>query len=168
MQLSKHSETDGSNDPWEAIVSAWVDGEEDFRPEDLDTPYGRQVWDTYHLIGDVLRSPELAVKPSDLFYARLSKAIDAEPPLIAPNALRRHNGLRMGLSGLAVAAAVVSVVWVAMPYFMATESVAPVQQILASSASEDDGLHEYLSAHQEIAGASSVRQVSYGFGATGQ
>lgn len=168
MQLNKQSETDGVNDPWESIVSAWVDGEEDFRPEDLDSPYGRQVWDTYHLIGDVLRSPELAVKPSDLFYARLSKAIDAEPSLVAPHALRRHNGLRMGLSGLAVAAAVVSVIWVAMPYFVTTETNMPVQQVLASSAPEDTGLHDYLSAHQEIAGASAVRQVSYGIGASGK
>lgn len=168
MQLNTQADSEGSNDPWEAIVSAWVDGEEEFRPEDLDSPYGRQVWDTYHLIGDVLRSPELAVKPTDLFYARLSKAIDEEPPLVAPHALRRHHGLRMGLSGLAVAAAVVSVVWVALPYFMATETQAPVQQLVAAATTEDTGLHDYLSAHQEIAGSSAVRQVSFGSGATGQ
>ncbi|NYT65932.1 sigma-E factor negative regulatory protein [Alcaligenaceae bacterium] len=162
MPLNKHIETDSSDDPWEAIVSAWADGEEEFRPEDLDSPYGRQVWDTYHLIGDVLRTPELAVKPSDLFYARISKAIDAEPTIIAPGNLRRRSGVRMGLSGLAVAAAVASVVWVAMPYFVPMDGSVETPRILATS--EDSGLRDYLSAHQEIAGASPVRQVSFGAG----
>src|SRR5690625_6846126 len=49
---------------WEESVSTWVDGEAPIRPEELDSPYGRQLWDTYHLIGDVMRSQELAIKPS--------------------------------------------------------------------------------------------------------
>lgn len=167
MQLNKHTDIDHPADPWEAIVSAWADGEEEFRPEDLDSPYGRQVWDTYHLIGDVLRNPDLAIKPSDLFYARISKAIDAEPAIVAPGALRRHSPVRVGLSGLAVAAAVASVVWVAMPYFVSTDKAPEMQQLIASSG-DDTGLRDYLSAHQEIVGASPVRQVSFGIGAAGQ
>src|SRR5690554_518200 len=69
---------------WEESVSLWVDGEAPVRAEDLDTPYGRQLWDTYHLIGDVLRSRELAIEPSERFYARVSKAIDEEPTVVAP------------------------------------------------------------------------------------
>ncbi len=167
MQLNKHTDIDPSGDPWEAIVSAWADGEEEFRPEDLDSPYGRQVWDQYHLIGDVLRNPDLAIKPSDLFYARISKAIDAEPPIVAPNALSRQRPIRVGLSGLAVAAAVASVVWVAMPYFVSTDTAPEAQQMVASTV-DDSHLRDYLSAHQEIAGASPVRQVSFGLGASGQ
>jgi len=83
MPVSAHATADSPND-FEARISAWVDGEERIRPEDLATPYGRQLWDSYHLIGDVLRSPSLALHPSPLFYARLSKAIDAEPAIIAP------------------------------------------------------------------------------------
>lgn len=160
MPLNKHVEINTSDDPWEAIVSAWADGEEELRIEDLDSPYGRQVWDTYHLIGDVLRNPELAVKPSDLFYARISKAIDAEPTIVAPGLLRKHSVMRMGLSGLAVAAAVASVVWVAMPYFVPVDTSLEAPRVLATA--EDSGLRDYLSAHQEIAGASPVRQVSFG------
>src|SRR5690606_23397441 len=105
MQVVAKSEEQPAS--WESTVSAWVDGEEDIRPEDLDTPYGRQVWDTYHLIGDVLRSEELAVQPSDRFYARISKAIDAEPAIVAPHHRRKTPSLRrMGLSGAAIAAAV--------------------------------------------------------------
>src|SRR5690606_24923991 len=118
---------------WEESISAWVDGEGEIRPDDIDTPYGRQVWDTYHLIGDVMRSKELAVQPSDLFYARLSKAIDEEPPIVASR--RKVSGARLGLSGFAVAAAVATVVWVTMPYFVGQQPATsvPAATVLAST-----------------------------------
>src|SRR3546814_4327086 len=78
------------------------------RADELDSPYGRHVWDTYHLIGDVLRNNDLGIKPSERFYARMSKAIDDEPSIVAPQA-HRNAPMRLGLSGLAVAAAVASV-----------------------------------------------------------
>src|SRR3546814_14489262 len=84
---------------WEASVSTWIDGEGEMRPEELDTPYGRQVWDSYHLIGDVLRNSDLAIKPSDFFYARISKAIDAEPHIVAPRMLRSEER-RVGKGGV--------------------------------------------------------------------
>lgn len=153
---------DDAQPSWEASVSSWIDGEDDIRPEELDTPYGRQVWDTYHLIGDVLRNQDLAVKPSDFFYVRVSKAIDAEPPIVAPRNLRRSSPLRIGLSGLAVAAAVATVVWVALPY-MAGEQSIPVTgaPLMASVADEPAGLGDYLDAHREIAGVNPVRQASF-------
>lgn len=65
---------------WDESVSVLMDNEPtDFDPMNLDMPYGRQVWDQYHLIGDVLRHQELAFQPSEMFYARLSKAIEQEP-----------------------------------------------------------------------------------------
>lgn len=82
--LKSHSEDEQLN-AWEAAVSSWVDGEAEIRPEELDSPYGRQVWDAYHLIGDVMRTDALAIRTSDRFYARLSKAIDEEPTVLAPN-----------------------------------------------------------------------------------
>ncbi|MBB5216774.1 sigma-E factor negative regulatory protein [Parapusillimonas granuli] len=152
----------GDDQPsWEASVSSWIDGEDDIRPEELDTPYGRQVWDTYHLIGDVLRTQDLAIKPSDFFYARVSKAIDAEPPIVAPRNLRRGGTLRIGLSGLAVAAAVATVVWVALPYVAGEQSApAPATQLMAN-AEEPSGLGDYLDAHREIAGVNPIRQASF-------
>lgn len=148
---------------WEASVSAWVDGEQSVRTEELDSPYGRHVWDTYHFIGDVLRNSDLAIKPSDRFYARVSKAIDDEPAIVAPHA-RRHAPMRFGLSGLAVAAAVASVVWVALPYFSTPEGGASQVQVLAS-ANTDAGLRDYLEAHRQITGINPVRQVSFDTGA---
>lgn len=159
--MKTHQDPAARHDPqasWEESVSAWVDAEDDIHTEDLNTPYGRQLWDTYHLIGDVLRNEDLAIKPSSLFYARVSKAVDGEPPIVAP--LRRaSHPMRLGLSGLAVAAAVASVAWVAMPYFSSTD-VPPPAQVVAS-ANNDAGLQDYLDAHRQIAGVSSVQPVAY-------
>lgn len=149
---------------WEASVSAWVDGEESVRSEDLGTPYGRRVWDTYHLIGDVLRNEDLAIVPSDRFYARVSQAVDKEPVIVAPH-VRRRLPMRLGVSGLVVAAAVASVVWVALPYFSGADSGSSHVQVVAS-ASDDPGLTDYLDAHSQLIGADPVRQVSFDTGMT--
>ena len=159
MHTQTRSDYDSS---WEESVSAWVDGEAQIRAEDLDTPYGRQLWDTYHLIGDVMRSKELAVQPSDRFYARVSKAIDDEPVIVAPRLRKTSPVWRAGVSGLAVAAAVASVVWVALPYFVGGQ-VNEAPPMLA--AADDSGLHDYVSAHQQFAGVNPVRQVSFQAGA---
>lgn len=153
---------DTQADSWDSTVSAWMDGDGEIRPEDLDSPYGRQVWDTYHLIGDVLRSNELAIKPSDLFYARISKAIDAEPPIVAPQR-RAFSAARVGLSGVAVAAAVASVIWVALPYFSGQPSGDAQTPVLA--AADEGQVDDYIEAHRQFAGANPIRQVSFDVGA---
>ncbi|WP_322996817.1 sigma-E factor negative regulatory protein [Castellaniella sp.] len=150
---------------WEAAVSTWVDGEADLRADELDSPYGRQVWDTYHLIGDVMRSQDLALQPSERFYARVSAALDAEPTVLAPARLGRHHSWRLGLSGLAVAAAVASVVWVARPFLMGADAppvaATPVLAQAAEADVNDPSLAGYMAAHQAMAGAEPVRQVSF-------
>ncbi|MDX3893592.1 MULTISPECIES: sigma-E factor negative regulatory protein [Pusillimonas] len=155
--------SDAQTDSWDSTVSAWMDGDGEIRPEDLDSPYGRQVWDTYHLIGDVLRSDELAIRPSDLFYARVSKAIDAEPAIVAPQR-RVFSATRLGLSGVAVAAAVASVIWVALPYFSGQASGGAQTQVLA--AADEGQVDDYIEAHRQFAGANPIRQVSFDMGAS--
>jgi sigma-E factor negative regulatory protein RseA len=151
---------------WEESISAWVDGEAEIRAEDLDTPYGRQLWDTYHLIGDVMRSDELALQPSERFYARVSKAIDDEPAIVASRRRKTSPVWRTGVSGLAVAAAVASVVWVALPYFVGGQANTDQPPVLA--AADDTGLRDYVSAHQQFAGVNPVRLVSFEAGAGSQ
>ncbi|RTZ42499.1 hypothetical protein EKL30_12410 [Candidimonas sp. SYP-B2681] len=158
---ARHAHEEAS---WEASVSTWIDGEGEIRPEDLDNPYGRQVWDSYHLIGDVLRNPELAIKPSDFFYARISKAIDAEPSIVAPRNLHNHSAMRVGLSGLVIAAAVVTVVWIALPYFAGQDATGRASVQVLATANDDPALRDYLDAHREISGSSAVRQVSFDSG----
>lgn len=165
MSLASRPEHPPESAQWEAAVSSWVDGEEAMRAEELDTPYGRQLWDTYHLIGDVLRSEDLAVQPSDLFYARVSRAIDAEPPIVAP-----RQGLsgrwRLGLSGAAVAAVAASMVWVVTLYFpdhaQSPEAAPATPQLAAAAEDTTEDLHEYMDAHGNLTGTIPVKLVSYG------
>lgn len=156
MQAVRQHEQEAS---LEASISTWIDAEADIRPEDLDTPYGRQVWDTYHLIGDVLRSEELAIRPTDFLYARISRAIDEEPPIVAPRALPMRRYARAGLSGLAVAAAVAAVAWVALPQFTATQPEGVETPVLATA--EPEGIHDYVAAHRDFTGVGPVRTVSF-------
>ena len=162
---AKSVETDPTS--WEESLSAWMDGEEesdDIFPGLL-SKEGRQTWDTYHLIGDSLRNADLALTPSADFQARLARALDAELPIVA--APRRRSPLRLGLSGLAVAAAVATVAWVAQPYLAGS---GPETRVLADAggnpslgaqAADDAGLRDYLEAHRQMAGHSAVRQVSF-------
>lgn len=176
---------------WEAAVSAWVDGESEIRAEELNTPYGRHLWDTYNLIGDVMRSDDLAIQPSDRFYARISAAIDAEPAIVAPISIQ--NKLSRYLFPSLAVAAVVSMVWIAQPlFFQPDEPVIASATVLAqapqaelvsaadpenlensdsahlfnnssdmANISEDTSLMDYMAAHQTIAGVGPVHQVAY-------
>lgn len=152
---------------WEESVSAWMDGEEsDDVLAGLLTREGQQTWDTYHLIGDALRNSDLALTPSAAFQARLARALDAELPIVA--APRRRSPLRMGLSGLAVAAAVATVAWVAQPYLSGGSPGAETRVLADASAgvgTEDASLRDYLEVHRQMAGPSAVRQVSFDAGA---
>ncbi|MEI2417276.1 sigma-E factor negative regulatory protein [Orrella sp. JC864] len=157
VSRTEHADTQSH---WGETLSAFMDGEsQDTWPVDLDTATGRQTWNTYHLIGDVLRSPELAITTSERFRVRLSRAIEDEMPIVA--APRRNLPVRLGLSGLAVAAAVASVVWVAQPYFTQPETPAGVQTLAEATPADMPGLGDYLEAHRQVAGPSAVRQVSF-------
>ena len=151
---------------WEESVSAWMDGEEsDDVLAGLLTREGQQTWDTYHLIGDALRNSDLALTPSAAFQARLARALDAELPIVAAP---RPFALRMGLSGLAVAAAVATVAWVAQPYLSGGSPGGETRVLADASAgvgTEDASLRDYLEAHRQMAGPSAVRQVSFDAGA---
>ncbi len=138
--------------PWESVVSEWMDGEGEIRAEDLDTPYGRQVWETYHIIGDVLRSNELAIKTSDMFYARLSRAIDEQPRLSSPVS-NRSGRIRLvaGLSGMA-AAALTGFLWFTDAPSMFSEPSSPVQMAESNTSVEDPSLNDYYNAHVALAG----------------
>jgi sigma-E factor negative regulatory protein RseA len=45
---------------------------------------GHTAWDAYHLIGDVMRSDEMAHAFSPDFTARMKARLDAEPAIVAP------------------------------------------------------------------------------------
>lgn len=75
-------------------------------------------WDTYGLIGDVLRSPDLALSQVNLqqkedFFSSVKSRLKQEPLIIAPNALKKsprqklsHWGAWLAASGFAALVAV--------------------------------------------------------------
>ena len=72
---------DGEADPGESArgVSAWADGSSE----------ARRSWHVYHLIGDVLRSEDLASAPArdQVFLERLRLRLADEPVVTVPRAL---------------------------------------------------------------------------------
>lgn len=88
----------------------------------------REAWHTYHLIGDVLRSEDLAssTRHDGDFLARLRERLADEPPILAPKpaivAALTTSPRRRWIAPAAVAAGFVAVVGV----LVMTRTVAPV------------------------------------------
>ena len=142
----------------EESISLWVDEADSLNTEQLDSPYGRQLWESYHLIGDVLRDENLAIKPSDLFYARVAKAIDEEE-LEAHQAVQLQPGRlsqmwqRWALPASGIAAALVLTLWYVQP-----GSVDESTPVLAAA---DEAWFDYIDAHRSLAGASPASYALY-------
>lgn len=100
-------------------LSAFVDGEWAGEPGHIGqflaelSGTDRAAWSEYHLIGDTLRSDDLAVHPaaSGTFLRGFAARLEAEPHVLAPAAggAQRRSALwavkRRVIPGLAVAAA---------------------------------------------------------------
>ncbi|WP_087691264.1 MULTISPECIES: sigma-E factor negative regulatory protein [unclassified Pandoraea] len=141
-------------------ISALVDGEFDADElaallDEADTS-GRPLWDDYHLIGDALRSDELALPRSEsAFMASFAARLEAEPHLLAPAALAdvqastaqaaRTAGSRITrinpflrvrrvLPTAAAAAAVAALSWVVVPRLQDHPAGGAQPQVLAQTA----------------------------------
>lgn len=167
-------------------ISAWMDGDQETdMPEQLLSSQGQATWDLYHLIGDTLRTPELALPAAHSLQQRISLALANEPSIIAAakpvstsagrSKLATQNNARFWgrsvWSGVAMAAAVASVIWVAKPFLLPelsapTEQVAEVVATPAVRATEvafnAPVVRDYVNTHREISGPANVRQVSFG------
>lgn len=86
-------------------------------------PENRDCWKLHHLIGDMLRSSDLRPVSAN-FSLRVMSALESEPVVLAPHqatANKRRSSLNWttvkhwALPSMAVAAAAVTVVWVAIP-----------------------------------------------------
>jgi sigma-E factor negative regulatory protein RseA len=166
-------------------LSAFVDGElpgdEHSSSTFSDFDRGdRAAWSSYHLIGDVLRSDDLALAPatSDAFMARFAARLESEPHVLAPAAssAAASTGLLVGLRRrmvptLAVAAAAATLTWIVVPQMrgigggQGAAQVASVQvprsdnvQRVAMANVPQEGniirdaqLDQYLEAHQQFA-----------------
>ena len=168
-------------------VSAAADGDADAMARACrawrDDGQARSHWHTYHLIGDVMRSSELAAEPGRdaAFLAALRQKLAAEPVVLAPQPLPAAR--RAGAAWLVPAAVAAGFVVVAGVLVVSRMS-APVDQgapLLASASSpggavarvsgtaplstaaqsdstviRDARLDEYLRAHQSARGGIAV------------
>lgn len=147
-------------------------------------PAGREAWQAYHLIGDVLRSGELAVASSpSVFLERLRHRLQDEPP-VAPRAApevaappRREEAANDGsfrwklVAGFASVAAVGAMAWSlvgGLPAKPASAELAKAPAGTVLTAGErgvmirNPQLDELLAAHRQLGGASAL-QMSTGF-----
>lgn len=176
------------------LISALADGQlasEDFARALAACEADAQAldsWNTYHLIGDVLRSPELMSHAADAaFVARLRVRLRQEPVLVAAPALpevRHAQAGRIGegaandasfpwklVAGFASVAAVAAIAWnagagllspSAAPQLARTEP-APQQVRVASEQGtmvRDARTQELLAAHRQLGGTSALQMPS--------
>ncbi|WP_144108790.1 sigma-E factor negative regulatory protein [Paraburkholderia sp. BCC1886] len=184
---SQHTQQSQASSRGERL-SAFVDGEL-FGEEHLNLntffsgldDESRASWSSYHLIGDALRSDDLAISPaaSSAFLSGFTARLDAEPHLLAPAAVpaaRRLLGLRKRVvPAFAVAAAAATLTWIVVPQLqgvpgmpqvasvqshgdslqrvaMASMPAASVQPVAQdANIIRDASLDQYLEAHQQFA-----------------
>ena len=176
-----------ANDPrW--LLSALADGEADAAESgrgcaawSAGDAAARESWHAYHLIGDVLRSEDLAGAPQRDrdFLARLSHRLDAEPAVLAPAPLQAAAPVRRRawLMPAALAASVMALATVLVVTIgpgggnpaptLAAAPAAPAVVAVAASAAQvvaevappggrvvrDAQLDRYLRAHRDYATA---------------
>ncbi len=166
-------------------LSAWLDGEVDDPAAELlmvkvlASGDDRRRFEQWCLVGDALRSQEVAAGHSPRLCARIADALKAEPVLLAPRALparrRRPSTLTRHIaSGVAVAAAAAVVVFFALPQLrggvgavpsLVAQVAAPAAQPGAAvalatvppgaspSAQHNPRLDPYIEAHRDFSGA---------------
>lgn len=94
----------------------------------------RLQWIAFHLVGDALRSSDVAASHSEQFCARVADAIAREPTIVAPRALTRSSLLRRVLvPAVAVAASAAVIGFIAIPLVRNAEAP-PLQQASAPPA----------------------------------
>jgi sigma-E factor negative regulatory protein RseA len=152
-------------------LSAFIDGEWFDEPGHADgllaglNGADRAAWSEYHLIGDALRSDDLAAHPaaSNAFLRVFAARLEAEPHLLAPApapAVRGKSGRlslfgRRVVPGLAIAAAAATLTWIVVPQLqridgspsaLQTAAVAgrhdPVQTVAMAGAPNSSGTGE--------------------------
>jgi sigma-E factor negative regulatory protein RseA len=138
-------------------------------------PALRRYWHELHRVGDALRSHEVAAGDSEAFCARVAAVIFAEPTVLAPRAVHASSrARRYWMPGLAVAASVAAVAFIAVPLMRAPETVSIAKNATPAQLSTVDvgaqkslptitnarGLNPsfdpYLAAHRELIGNSVV------------
>lgn len=149
-------------------ISAFMDGEiEDHEvaaqlARFKQDPALRQAWDTYHLIGDAMRS-DAGMAPG--FMAGFSAALAQEPTVLAPKTpVRSRNIRRIALPLAASFGGVALVAWLALsgnPFMPREDKFAasqPAAQVAVQPA--DGAVNDYLLAHQQFSPSTTMQGVA--------
>lgn len=139
-------------------ISALMDGElfDDEAEALLDklkrNPDEHEEWQTYHLIGDVLRQPDHAY-PN--ISAAMRKRLQAEPTVLAPGRRTSRNARWFALSAAASVLALSLVAWMSLQ--VGSEPTPQMQPIAGGGAHGTKGMNDYLLAHQEFSPRADVQ-----------
>lgn len=117
----------------------------------------QQEWRFYHLIGDALRQPDYV--PGDISAAIIER-LHAEPTVLAPQMKRSSKASYFAMSAVASIMAVAFLAWLSVQI----DNVPTFQQARQQSNSmrtaslpANEGVNDYLLAHQEYSPSSDVR-----------
>ncbi|MDR5737870.1 MULTISPECIES: sigma-E factor negative regulatory protein [unclassified Caballeronia] len=140
MQAHGNSQTHSQAGTRGERMSAFVDGESLDEIQNISqflaglTSQDRAAWSDYHLIGDALRSDDLAESPvrSSAFMSAFSARFEAEAHVLAPAALpaqKARGGLlrRRVVPAFAVAAAAATLTWIVVPQLQGVGSQSGAQ-----------------------------------------
>ena len=167
------------------MISALADGQlqgEAFAHAVETAAAERRTWQAYHLIGDVLRSGELAAgSEPDAFVLRLRGRLQDEAPPARPEVVTQlHVPLAQSprpaandsargwkwAAGVATVAAVAAVGWnlggamlspVAQPQLAVAPSAQPVAAAERGTMIRDARLDEFLAAHRQFGGGNALQ-----------
>ena len=145
-------------------ISALMDGElfDDEAEALLDKlkrkPDAHKEWQTYHLIGDVLRQADHA-------YLNISttmrERLQAEPTVLAPGRRSRRDARWYALSAAASVAALALVAWMSLRVGSEPPQQMAMQQqpsaLRSARLSSSKAMDDYLMAHQEFSSRADVQ-----------
>lgn len=179
--MNMHESSDGDHSPG-AKFSALMDG--DLAGVDIDGACAtwradvqvRECWHTYHLIGDVLRSEELACNAgrAQVFLAGVRERLSAEPVPFSPGALAGADvpaavaakplGRRSArawapmaaAAGVAAVAGVLVVMRTNAPQTTPAVAAQAIGQRSTSAVVRDARLDRYLAAHRQASNTAAV------------
>lgn len=136
-------------------ISALMDGEmfEDQADLFFDKlkrhPEAQQDWESYHLIGDVLRQPDRICRS---FGKSFHERLQAEPTVFAPYKRTSQRVRNFALSAVASMMALALVAWLSLQV-----GKEPAPQVAAAQVQQDNAVRpasaqtdDYLMAHQEF------------------
>ncbi len=144
-------------------ISALMDGElfDDEAGALLDklkrSTNGHEEWQSYHLIGDVLRQPDHAY-PN--ISAAMRERLQSEPTVLAPSRNASRNARWFALSAAASVLALSLVAWMSLQVGSDLPPQMAKQQSTAlrpAGFSGNKGMNDYLLAHQEFSPRADVQ-----------